>query len=339
MTISLDGTVTKTEDGGFKVAFERWIDRPPARVWAALTDPKILANWLGDVEVDLRIGGAYIIRFRRMSVVMTGEITRLQSERMLEYKWTENFGMPTSLIRWEILPTDSGCRLKLLHTFTAACVLDEVLGFLGGWHALLNAIPDAADGKFVEYMDEKGFDAGYRERYFNEPRKDPSATFLKTPGVRFERLLPGPIERVWEHLTNTSLLHTWFGDKSSIEPRQGGAVRLMDGHIRGTVTQWQPPRQLSYTWNVFKPGDPPDATSTYPESYLTLTLETHDTQVRLVLTHLPVLEPFEKQNAMGWHTFLDILGDTLAGYQPRTRQQYMTRNSARYGVDLNNLAQ
>ena len=333
----LDGTVSKTADGGYVVAFDRVIERPPAKVWAALTDPEILANWFGDVEVDLRIGGAYIVRFRRMSVVMTGEITALQPGRMLEYTWTENFGMPTSRIRWEVIPTGTGCRLKLSHAFTAECVLDEILGFAGGWHALLDAIPAASDGTHVEYADEKGFDAGYRERYLTEPRTDPSGIFLKTPGVRFERLLPGPIERVWEHLTNTKLLHNWFGDKSSIEPRQGGAVRLMDGHIRGTVTQWQPPHHLSYTWNVFNPGDRPDAVSAYPESYLTLTLQPQDSNVLLVLTHLPVLEKFEKQNAMGWHTFLDILSDTLAGYKVRSRQQYMTRNSARYGVDLNNL--
>jgi uncharacterized protein YndB with AHSA1/START domain len=165
-----------------------------------------------------------------------------------------------------------------------------------------------------------------------------TATFVSVAGVRLERLLPGPIERVWEHLTNTQLLHAWFGEKSHIEPRQGGMVRLMDGHIRGTVTQWQPPQRLSYTWNVFAPGDPPDAVSAYPESYLTLTLEQQGDQVLLVLNHLPVLERFEKQNAMGWHTFIDILTDTLEGANVRSRKDYMTRNAAHYGVDLSNLA-
>ncbi len=172
----------------------------------------------------------------------------------------------------------------------------------------------------------------------NEPDKAPSAEFQKVSGVRLERVVPGPIERVWEHLTNTKLLHAWFGDKSNIEPRQGGAVRLMDGHIRGVVTQWQPPHRLSYTWNVFSPGDPPDAVSAYPESYLMLTLEPRGEEVLLRLNHLPVLERFEKQNAMGWHTFLDILSATLEGGKVCTRQEYMVRNSVRYGVDLNNLA-
>ncbi len=43
----------------------------------------------------------------------------------------------------------------------------------------------------------------------------------------------------------------------------------MGGHIRGVVTQWQPPGRLAYTWNVYNPGD---AVSSYPESYLILTL-------------------------------------------------------------------
>ena len=77
--------------------------------------------------------------------------------------------------------------------------------------------------------------------------------------------------------------------------------------------------------------------SAYPESYLTLTLEARGDNVLLVLEHLPVLERFEKQNAMGWHTFLDILADTLNGRAVRPRPEYMERNAQRYGVDLKNL--
>jgi len=168
-------------------------------------------------------------------------------------------------------------------------------------------------------------------------KREENATFVRLAGVKLERLLPGPIARAWDHLTRPELLPTWFGEKSSIEPRVGGAVRLMDGHIRGTVTQWSPPNRLSYTWNVFAPGDAPDAISAYPESYLTLTLESRGDEVLLCLDHMPVLERFEKQNAMGWHTFIDILGDTLGNQHPLPKRDYMVRNAARYGVDLSNL--
>ncbi|HUO90550.1 MAG TPA: SRPBCC domain-containing protein [Rhizomicrobium sp.] len=156
--------------------------------------------------------------------------------------------------------------------------------------------------------------------------------------VIFTRTLPGPIEKVWAHITDTKLLPAWFGGDSSIEPRQGGVVRLMGGHIRGVVTQWQPPKKLVYTWNVFDPGDPPDAVSAYPESYPTFALEARGAEVHLTFTHFPVVERFVPQNAMGWHTMLDILEAGLRGQKIEERPVYMKKNAALYGVDPNNLA-
>jgi uncharacterized protein YndB with AHSA1/START domain len=163
---------------------------------------------------------------------------------------------------------------------------------------------------------------------------NPDGQLKKVAMVQFERQLPGPIERVWEFLTDPKRLPGWFGE-GSIEPRPGGAVSLMGGHVRGIVTQWQPPRRLIYTWNVFAAGE---TESQYPESYLTIALEPRGSEVALTLTHLPVLERFEKQNAMGWHTFLDMLGAAVRGEAAEPRQAYMQRNATRYGVDLANLA-
>jgi uncharacterized protein YndB with AHSA1/START domain len=162
----------------------------------------------------------------------------------------------------------------------------------------------------------------------------PDGQLKKVAMVRFERLLPGPIARVWEFLTDTGKLPGWFGE-GTIEPRAGGTVNLMGGHVRGIVTQWQPPRRLAYTWNVFGPGD---TESPYPESYLTIELEPRGSEVALTLTHLPVLDRFEKQNAMGWHTFLDMLGAAVHDEPVEPRQAYMQRNAARYGVELSSVA-
>lgn len=163
-------------------------------------------------------------------------------------------------------------------------------------------------------------------------------TFSRVDCVTFRRTLPGPIERVWSFIAQTENLPGWFGADSSIEPRQGGAVRILGGHIRGVVTQWQPPKKLVYTWNVFEPNDPPDAVSAYPESYPTFELETRGSDVVLTFTHFPVLERFVPQNAMGWHTMLDIICASVRGEKIEERPVYMKKNAALYGVDINNMA-
>lgn len=334
----IDGTLTKRADGSHVVTFDRVIPRTVSRVWAALTDPAILKNWLGEVYIEPRVGGRYDIHFREMTVVMTGKITAFEPERLLEYSWLENYGMPGSMARWELSREGDGCRLKLIHSFPPECIPHDIIGFLGGWQAFLDVIAEASDGVFVPYRDEKALDSQYRAKYLPGEPADEHGTFSRESAVTFERVLPGPIERVWQHLTEPEKLSAWFGKNSAIEPRAGGGVRLIGGHIRGTITQWRPPHALTYTWNVFAPDDGADAASAYPESYLTITLEPRGSNVVLHLKHLPVLERFEKQNAMGWHTFLDILGATLRGEPVLERKDYMTRNAARYGVDLNNLA-
>jgi uncharacterized protein YndB with AHSA1/START domain len=144
--------------------------------------------------------------------------------------------------------------------------------------------------------------------------------------VRFERTIHASSDAIWSVLTDTERVPGWYGE-GRIEGRVGGTVSLMGGHIRGTVTQWLPPRKLAYTWNVFAPGQ---AISDFPESYLTLELDGS----RLTLTHLPVLEAFVKPNAMGWHTFLDMVDAAARGAPVEPREAYMKRNANRYGVEL-----
>ncbi|MDI1286210.1 MAG: SRPBCC family protein [Reyranella sp.] len=158
------------------------------------------------------------------------------------------------------------------------------------------------------------------------------AQFTHAHMVRFERLLSGPVERAWHVLTDANLLPGWYGE-GHIEPRVGGTVMLMGGHIKGTVTQCLPPQRLTYSWNVFNPGD---EVSPYPESYLTLELKPAGDDTALTLTHLPVLERFVKLNAMGWHTYLDMVAAALRGEPVAARDAYMTRNAKTYGIDLAN---
>jgi uncharacterized protein YndB with AHSA1/START domain len=142
----------------------------------------------------------------------------------------------------------------------------------------------------------------------------------------------GAVNSVWRFLTDTALLPQWYGE-GVIEPREGGAIHLMGGHVRGVVTGWRPPEFLAYTWNVFSPGE---SVSRFPISYLEFALAAEDGGTRLTLTHRPIPAAMQPQTAMGWHTFVDLLAAGLNGDFP-ARAALFPRNAALYGEDINTL--
>ena len=89
--------------------------------------------------------------------------------------------------------------------------------------------------------------------------------------VRFERILPGPIERVWDYLTDAGKRATWLCGGET-EPQVGGKVEMKFNNASlsskpdiapptkykdmpeevafgGTVTRFDPPRVLAHTWD------------------------------------------------------------------------------------------
>ena len=146
--------------------------------------------------------------------------------------------------------------------------------------------------------------------------------------VRFVRDLDAPPEKIWAFLTDSKTLPEWYG-VGMIEPREGGAVSLMGGHIRGVVTGWRPRKFLAYTWNVFSPGE---TQSRFPISYLEFSLD----GPKLTLIHRPIPDAMQNQTMMGWHTMLDLIEAGLAGDFPK-RSDLFPKNAERYGVDINKL--
>ncbi len=143
--------------------------------------------------------------------------------------------------------------------------------------------------------------------------------------VRFVRTFDASAEKIWAFLTDSKLLPEWYGE-GAIEPREGGKVALMGGHIRGVVTGWRPQKFLGYTWNVFQPGDD---VSRWPVSYLEFTLEAP----RLTLIHRPIPQAMQDRTMMGWHTMLDLIEAGLGGSFPK-RADIFPKNAALYGVDI-----
>ena len=150
-----------------------------------------------------------------------------------------------------------------------------------------------------------------------------TATTLVEPGtVRLERLLPGPVERVWAFLTESEKRARWFAG-GEFELRVGGRARLEFDHARlssdknppgvgsptfdGVITRLEPLRVLAHTMK----WDSGDTEVTYE-------LSPRGKQVLLVITHRRLGNRDLTISVMsGWDVHTGILADVLAGVEPR----------------------
>jgi predicted 3-demethylubiquinone-9 3-methyltransferase (glyoxalase superfamily)/uncharacterized protein YndB with AHSA1/START domain len=132
MTFSGD-TVLQDEDGRSVLRFERMLNHPIERVWAALTELDGLRSWHpSPFELERRIGGRVDYLPPVGDAFGDGQVTAYEPPRLLAYSWGEDH------LRWELTPyDDSGTRLVLTHTFD-----DELKAArdAAGWHLCLDAL-------------------------------------------------------------------------------------------------------------------------------------------------------------------------------------------------------
>lgn len=159
--------------------------------------------------------------------------------------------------------------------------------------------------------------------------------------VRFERLLPGSIERVWAFLTEPAKRGRWLaggpmelfvggraelrfnnsGLSSRTEPVPPRYCRDDTGTMHGRVTRCEPPRRLSYTWSE----------ASEHESEVSFELIPEGDAVRLVLVHRRLGDGSVMVSvASGWHTHLGILAELLADREPSPFWSTHTRLEAIY---------
>lgn len=173
-------------------------------------------------------------------------------------------------------------------------------------------------------------------------------TLVAPDTLRIERVLPGPIERVWQHLVDPGLRAGWLaGGEIAAEP--GGTVALqfhnatLSGDdddapppkyaayngpmpMRGRVLACEPPHRLAFTWNEAEDG----AASREP-SNVTIELSAEGDRVRLVLTHARLASRDGLLGvAGGWHAHLALLADRLEGRPVGGFWRLHTRLEAEY---------
>ncbi|MGE4252776.1 MAG: SRPBCC family protein [Parvibaculaceae bacterium] len=145
--------------------------------------------------------------------------------------------------------------------------------------------------------------------------------FLDNSTVRFERLLPGPIERVWDYLTKSEYLETWLAGAEA-NWRPGGEITLAftfsaqdecsDSICKGIVQDYDPPRLLSYSWREFDPQG-----REKPASVVRFELAEEGDQIRLVLTHRKLSRAEMPGFGAGWDSHLHYLAARIAGQPVR----------------------
>jgi uncharacterized protein YndB with AHSA1/START domain len=137
-------------DVSYEASGERWtlvfvrdIPHPPAKVWAALTEPTQVGEWAPfTVDRDLSAPGDATLTVidGERAEPMASSVIRADEPALLEYTWGGD------LLRWELEPTVTGTRLTLRHTIDDR---DWVPAVAAGWHICLVVAERMLDGDSV----------------------------------------------------------------------------------------------------------------------------------------------------------------------------------------------
>jgi len=165
---------------------------------------------------------------------------------------------------------------------------------------------------------------------------DPYGLLTEPATLKIERLLPGPVERVWAYLTQSELRSQWLA-AGGMEMKVGAPFELVwrndeltdppgqrppgtpDEHrLESRITELDPPCRLGFTWGT--------------TGGVTIELEPRGDEVLLTLVHRRLPDRSTLLNvATGWHTHLDILVARVAGTDPEPFWDRFTRLKKDYG--------
>ncbi len=154
-----------------------------------------------------------------------------------------------------------------------------------------------------------------------------------TDVLRFERVYPCPIEKLWAALITPERISDWLIADAEVDPHVGGRFRLKfrnSAHVvEGEITRFEPPFVLEYTW--------PEAAAR-GHSLVLWELKPVEAGTRLVLTHTLSAGGDTADFASGWHWHLDALASAADGVASPWREDEWRALQAEYLARFLNVA-
>ena len=126
------------------ISFEFDLHHAPEKVWRALTDPVLLAEWLLPV-VDLKLEPGAAFRFEAQPQPgwdgkVHCRLLESEAQRKLSYTWVVG-GMDT-VVTFTLTPTASGTRLSLVHSGFKPDQKQNLGGARYGWKMMGGKLVD-----------------------------------------------------------------------------------------------------------------------------------------------------------------------------------------------------
>jgi uncharacterized protein YndB with AHSA1/START domain len=113
-------TDTTTQAQSESLSFEFDLKHPPDKVWRALTDPQLLAEWLLPVvNLKLEPGRAFTFKtqpYPGWDGSVNCQFVEIEAERKLSYTWVVGDMEIDTVVTFTLAPTESGTRLSLVQT-------------------------------------------------------------------------------------------------------------------------------------------------------------------------------------------------------------------------------
>lgn len=92
------------------IVFERALAHPPEKVWRALTQPHLIAEWM-QMHGDFRPETGHRFAYETDWGAVRGEVLEADAPRSLSYTWGDDD--LKSVVTWTLAPDGAGTRLRM----------------------------------------------------------------------------------------------------------------------------------------------------------------------------------------------------------------------------------